>query len=94
MTFQQNVLRVNVQRPETPAERLVTFDRQLLIAKENDVVVEKSLMDLAERQFITVIEIYPVDFCPQRAAYRIHLDMFEPRVGGASSSVEWRLRRG
>ena len=39
------------QRTETPAEQLVLFRREVLSAKEDDLMVDKGAMNLFERVF-------------------------------------------
>ena len=42
------VLRVNIELPEPFTESHMLFRRNLLFAKEDDLIVEKSLMDLGK----------------------------------------------
>ena len=69
--------RVDVQRAELAAERLVLIQGHLLIAKEDHLMVHQRVMDFPERLVAQRLgEVHALDLGADDRADRVHLNCF------------------
>ena len=58
MAIQRYILRMHIKRAKPASERFMTFQAQILITKEDYVMIKKRLVNLAEGRSITIREVY------------------------------------
>jgi len=74
VALEVDVLRMNVKRAEAAPEGLVGLDRQVLVAKEQDPVVQERAVNFGEGLVVEAIEVDPRHFGAASACNRLHDD--------------------
>jgi hypothetical protein len=75
LVFERLQERMNLQRAEPTPENLVLFARDLLVAKEQHLMLEKRRPHLVERRIVEAPQMHALDFCAQRPGDSLNPDL-------------------